>query len=133
MEAKQWIVGLLFAVIAGGIVTPLFLYVVRGLLGLGPKPEEKIKRIPPWLTGFVERLVFAILVGLDVSGATTAMMGGLAIKLAANWNRKDMESIAQARPFTFTALLAGLVSLMFAALGGMIASGKLWSVYVAYI
>jgi hypothetical protein len=36
-----------------------------------------------------------------------------------------METSALARPFSFTALLAGLISMMFAALGGMIANGKL--------
>lgn len=131
METKQWVAGLLFAVIVGGVVTPLFLYTVRGLLGLGSKPKENIKRVPPWLTGFVERFVFTVLVGLEVAGAATAMIGWLGIKLAANWNRKDMENVAQSRPFSFTALLAGLVSLMFAALGGAVASGKLWAKWFA--
>lgn len=127
MEIKRWIAGLLFAVVIGGIVVPGFLYSVRGLLGLGDKPKQKTKRVPPWLTGIVERFVFTVLVGLEIAGAATAMMGWLAIKLATNWNRKDMENATAARPFSFTALLAGLISMMFAALGGMIASGKLWS------
>ena len=132
MEAKLWIVGLLFAVVVGGIGTGIFLYTVRGVLGLGAKPEDKrIERVPPWLTGAVERLVFAVLVGLEIAGTAPAMMGWLAIKLAANWNRKDMETVMAARPFLFTALLAGLVSMMFAALGGMICCGKLWAAYVA--
>ena len=127
MEAKQWIVGLLFAVIGGEIVVFLLLYSVRGMLGLGPKPNGNTKRVPPWLTGTVERFVFAVLVDFEVPGAATAMMGWLAIKLASNWNRKDMEEVSEARAFSFTALLAGLVSMMFAALGGMIACGKLWA------
>jgi hypothetical protein len=127
MEVKRWVVGLFVAVVLGGIVVPLFLYCVRGVMGVGDKPKPKIKRVPPWLTGFIERFVFAVLVGLDVPGAPTAMMGWLALKLASNWNRKDMEDVALARPFSFTALLAGLISMMFAALGGMVASGKLWS------
>ena len=55
------------------------------------------------------------------------MMGWLALKLATNWNRKDMELNSKARPFAFTALLAGLVSMLFAALGGMVCRGSLWS------
>jgi hypothetical protein len=133
MDVKHWVVGLLFAVVVGGIVTSLFLYALHGVLGLGSKPKEKIKRVPPWLTGVVERFVFTVFVGLGVAGATTAMMGWLAIKLATNWNRKDMESLASARPFSFSALLAGLISMMFAALGGMIASGDLWECYVGKI
>src|SRR2546428_461340 len=133
MEVKRWIAGLLFALVGGSIVVPLFLYSVRGMLGLGEKPKENIKRVPPWLTGAVERLAFAVFVGLELRGTATAMMGWLAIKLAANWNRKDMERVDAARPFSFTALLAGLISMVFAALGGMIACGKLWSAFVANI
>ena len=127
LTVAQWSIGLAFAVLVGGIVVPTFLHAVRGLMGVGDKPKPKIKRVPPWLTGIVERFVFAVLVGLDVPGSATAMMGWLAIKLASNWNRKDMENVVAARPFSFSALLAGLISMMFAALGGMIAGGKLWS------
>jgi hypothetical protein len=81
----------------------------------------------------VERLAFAVFVGLELPDATTAMMAWLALKLAANWNRSDLERTSAARPFLFTALLAGLISMVFAALGGMIASGKLWSAFVANI
>jgi hypothetical protein len=99
MNLAQWVAGLSFALIAGGIVVWLFLYALRGFIGLGDKPKPKTKRVPPWLTGFVERFVFAVLVGLDTAGAATAMMGWLAIKLASNWNRKDMEDVAAARHF----------------------------------
>jgi len=133
MAVTQWVAGLSFALFAGGIVVWLFLYPVRGFMGLGDKPKPKIKRVPPWLTGFVERFVFAILVGLDLPGAATAMMGWLAIKLASNWNRKDMEDVVAVRAFSFSALLAGLISMMFAALGGVIAGGKLWNEFIRNI
>ena len=125
-EVKRWLIGLFVAIVVGGVVVRLFLYFVRGLIKIGDKPKPQIKRVPPWVTGFVERFVFAVLIGLDVPGSATAMMGWLALKLATNWNRKDIENSPSARPFAFTALLAGLISMMFAALGGMIASGKLW-------
>ena len=91
VEVKRWIVGLLFASVVGGIVVPLFLYSVRGMLRLGEKPKKDIKRVYPWLTGAVERLAFAVFVGLELPDATTAMMAWLALKLAANWNRSDLE------------------------------------------
>src|SRR6476646_4511744 len=125
MEVKRWIAGLLLALVGGSIVVQLFLYSVRRMLGLGKKPKESIKRVPPWLTGAVERLAFTVFVGLELPGAATAMMGWLAIKLATNWNRDDMQKVGAARPFSFTALLAGLISMTFAAVGGMIACGKL--------
>lgn len=52
------------------------------------------------------------------------MMGWLALKLATNWNSKKMEDDPKARPFAFTALLAGLVSMLFATLGGLVCGGK---------
>jgi hypothetical protein len=134
VELKQWIVGLALAVVVGAVVTPLFLYSLRGAMGLGSKPKKSsYERVPPWVTGVVERTIFAVLVGLNVPSAATAMMGWLALKLATNWNRKDMETNAKARPFAFTALLGGLVSMFFAALGGMVCSGALWAKYVAAI
>ena len=134
MEVAGWIAGLTIAVVGGAIVVPLFLYALRGSLGLGPKPKKpRFERVPPWITGVVERAVFATLIGLGVPGAATAMMGWLALKLATNWNRKDIEGNAKARPFAFTALLAGLVSMLFAAIGGAVCHGDLWAQYVAAI
>jgi hypothetical protein len=71
-------------------------------------------------------------VALEVQGTAPAMMGWLALKLATNWNRKDMESDPKARPFAFTALLSGLVSMLFAALGGLICRGG-WPTYLCPI
>ncbi len=133
VQVKLWIAGLVFSAIGGAICTGFFLYALRGAMSLGPKPKPSVPRVPPWVTGIVERVVFCTLVGLDVPGAATAMMGWLALKLATNWNRKDMESNLKARPFAFTALLAGLVSMLFAALGGMVCRGSLWSKYVVGI
>jgi hypothetical protein len=80
-EVKRWLIGLFVAVVVGSVVVSLFLYFVRGLIGIGDKPKPQIKRVPPWLTGFVERFVFAVLIGLDVPGSATAMMGWLALSL----------------------------------------------------
>lgn len=129
MELKSWIFGLLFSVVAGGAVTAAFLYALRGVLGLGDKPNPKnrdIKRVPPWITGTVERLVFTVFIGSGIEAAP-AMIGWLALKLATNWNRDDWNNNPKTRPFAFTALLAGLISMLFAALGGLICKGELWA------
>lgn len=136
MEIKYWTFGLFFSIVIGGAVTGVFLYTLRVVLELGEKPKPKgksIKRAPPWLTGAVERMVFTVLVAEGVGGAATAMMGWLALKLATNWNRDDWKNDPKARPFAFTALLAGLLSMLFAALGGLVASSKLWAGFIASI
>ena len=129
---KYWLYGLIFSVVVGGVVTALFLYALRGVLGLGDKPklkEKGIKRVPPWFTGAVERFVFTVLIAAGVAGVTTAMMGWLALKLATNWNSNHWKNNPKAHPFAFTALLAGLVSMFFAALGGLVCTGNLWASY----
>lgn len=96
-------------------------------MGLGEKPESAVPRVPSWLTGAVERFFFTLLVAYDVSGTGPAMVGWLALKFATNWNHPDWAKYPQARPFAFSALLAGLLSMLFALLGGRMARGKpLW-------
>ncbi len=134
MEIKYWIYGLFFSVVIGGAVTGLFLYVLRqGILGLEEKPKPKNKSIPPWLTGAVERIVFTVLIAAGIAGTAPAMIGWLALKLASNWNREDRKNNPKTRPYAFSALLAGLVSMFFAALGGLICSGNLWASFISKI
>jgi hypothetical protein len=59
-SVKSWVCGLFVAVVVGWFVTAVFLYALRGVLGLGRKPgATSAIRVPPSLTGVVERLVFA--------------------------------------------------------------------------
>ena len=128
---KEWTIGLLFSLIAGGVITDLFLRLLRHWLGVPPKPRlnDGSKGIPSWLTGAVERLFFAGLIGLEVSGVPTAMVGWLALKLATNWNHPDWKERPNARTFAFSALLGGLVSMFFALLGGLMCASKLhWGI-----
>ena len=121
----QWVSGLSFSILAGGIVTWLFLRLLRSTLGEMPRLSQT--GIPAWLTGIVERLFFTVLVGLEVSGAPAAMIGGLALKLATDWNHPDWKEKTSAREFAVSALLGGLVSMLFALIGGLICAGKLLS------
>jgi len=124
---KEWTIGLLFSLVVGGIVTWLFLKVLRLWLGIPPKPRlfGGGKGVPPWLTGTVERLFFTVLIGLEVSGVPTAMIGWLALKMATNWNHPDWKEKSNARTFALSALLGGLVSMFFALLGGLVCARKL--------
>ena len=87
VQVKLWIAGLVFSAIGGAIGTGFFLYALRGAMSLGAKPKPSVPRVPPWVTGIVERVVFCTLVGLDVPGAATAMMAWLALKA-----RHELES-----------------------------------------
>ena len=123
----EWIVGLLFSLIGGAAFTWAFLKALRSWLGTPVKPKlpRGSRGVPSWLTGVTERLFFTVLVGLEVSGAPTAMIGWLALKLATNWNHPDWKDKPNARSFALSALLAGLVSMLFALVGGLICARTL--------
>jgi hypothetical protein len=118
------LLGLLFSIVGGLVVGPL-LGILRGSMELGAKPEPERNRVPAWLTGVVERGFFTLMVYYDVSGTGTAMVGWLALKFATNWNFQASAE-ADTRGFAFSALVAGLVSMLFALLGGQVAKGRFW-------
>jgi hypothetical protein len=45
--------------------------------------------------------------------------------LATNWNHPDWKENPAARSFAFSALLGGLVSMLFALIGGLVCAGTL--------
>jgi hypothetical protein len=95
-----------------------FLLAVRGQRG--PRVG-----VPAWLTGLVERVFFTVLVAVEVPGVPTAMIAWLGAKMAANWNRQPGDGPA-VRAGAVTALLGGLLSMLFAYVGGWICSGRLY-------
>jgi hypothetical protein len=117
-----WVLGLGFSLIAGHFAVEFFLAQLRKYMGLGDKPPllKSYKGAPPWLTGGLERTFFTFLVAFNVSGTPAAMIGWLALKLATNWNHPDYIDRPEARAFAFSGLLAGLLSMLFAVLGGQI-------------
>jgi hypothetical protein len=125
MDTKHWLIGLTFSIVGGCFATWLFLKLLRKAMGLDQKPKSG--GVPPWLTGMIERLFFSTLVAFNVAGIAAAMIGWIALKLATNWNRDYWKKTPSARLFGFSALLAGLVSMLFAFLGGLICKGDLWS------
>jgi len=117
--------------VVGHFATWVFLKVLRARTGIGTKPGSITppKRLAPWLTGVVERLFFTVLIGFNVAGAPPAMIGWLAVKLATNWNHPIWKEDPDVRTFALSALLAGLVSMGFAVLGGVICAG-VWDIGV---
>ena len=127
-----WLMGLLFSLGIGHMAVLVFLTRLRNYMNLGPKSGEKsvTEAVPSWLMGVGERLFFTIAVGVNLSGAGVAMMVWLTLKLAANWNRPgrlnaregldDEERELLLVRWALSAALAGLLSMTFALIGGLI-------------
>lgn len=132
-EFADLLLGHAVALIGGGIGTPLALNVIRKQQGITEAPElpkGAPRPVPGWLTGLIERLLFTWLVALSVSGTAVAMIAWLSIKLAAGWNRPEGEmSVAIWRGKASSALLAGVVSMLFALAGGILCQGTLEVTY----
>jgi hypothetical protein len=127
-----WAIGLGVSIVIGRFVTWGFLETLRWHMHI---PETNLdpstRGVPAWFTGAAERLFFTVLVAFHMSGVTVAMIAWIAAKLDANWNRSsldepkyDRDTIRRARG-SFSILLAGLVSMLFALLGGLICSGDI--------
>ena len=135
----RWGWGLAYAAFIGHLGAGVFLNTLRAYMnqpgGTSIPGEEGV---PAVLVGILERLAFATALGLDVSGnqVFVVMSGWIAVKMAANWNRafpvtQNMSPRATEVAFArrsrgaIAALLAGVVSLAFAVVGGGIIRGVL--------
>lgn len=117
-----WLIGVAISLVGGGAAASTFLAVAR--LGLDVSSEPKTKRVPPWLTGIIERLAFTILVAMGVQDVVTAMLAWIALKLATNWNHASVSG-PHSRTQGLLALLAGLISMVFAFVGGLVITGQI--------
>ncbi len=120
----RWLIGLGVALVVGGIVTWIFLAAIRRYLGTY-KPAPDVKGVPAWLTGVIERLFFALVIAFNITGAAIAMIGWLTLKMVTNWNRPGPEQDRVRIVNAFAALLAGIVSMLFAMVGGLIIRGDI--------
>jgi hypothetical protein len=97
----------------------------RGEEGLWDKigPNDR-RAISPMTLGVVERTVFTIAFAIYPSSTLTAMGLWLGLKMATHWNkaRQGITPSQQQRTnsYAMLGLLTGLVSLAFAALGGLL-------------
>lgn len=65
-----------------------------------------------------------MLIAWNIQGAPIAMIGWLTLKMITNWNRPGQERDDRQVGAAFAALLAGLLSMFFAAAGGVICRGR---------
>lgn len=114
---SAFIGGVFISGFVGWLVTDLFFRFVSRVWKIPHVPTDGLQRLPGWLTGVTERTFFFTLVGFGVSGTAPAMIAWIGIKMAANWNLylDDRRRLA----YRFRALLCGLVSLLFAVIGGL--------------
>ena len=135
----RWPLGLVFAIVTGQIACPYFLRALRDDYMQLPKPSPG--GVPPSVVGVAENLVFTVAVGASYTGQQghewvfTVMALWLAAKMLAGWNRDD-SIVIQGKPDkrreewfenrargAASALLAGVLNLVIATVGGNIAAG----------
>lgn len=133
----RWFFGLgIFALGLGWLYTWLFLKGIRSYIETKAVGRNEIESynenmvpldVPSWLIGFTERTFFVILVAFDFSAATVAMIAWLTVKMLYNWNILlfDSKKNITVRSLAFSALLANLISMFFALIGGLICGGKI--------
>jgi uncharacterized metal-binding protein len=128
MSVFLFLIGLAVAVL-GHFPVKWFYDWVRRKSGLPVREEDDAAlAVPHRIIGTFERLfAFALVLAVsEVGQVVTVLIAWMAAKLAANWQRrptegKDEEKDRQIRANTFIALMAGVLSLAFGALGGAIA------------
>jgi hypothetical protein len=122
--AAVWITGLVLSCVLGHFIVGEFLRRLSAHLTLPEHrnfPEASAKKTPGWVTGYLERFFFTMAVAVDMAGVLPAMMTWLVVKLAANWQlREDIKDQREKANYKFSALLAGLVSMIIAFISGLL-------------
>jgi len=124
------VIGLLFSVIVGWAVTRPFQDILEIYIRLPGRSGEihATGRIPPDMTGTLERIFFTLMVAFDISGTATAMIAWMALKMTAHWNSPEAAKMGSGdREIVtrrFSALITGMVSLTIAVIGGLTWKGR---------
>src|ERR1700730_4851465 len=122
--AAVWLTGLVLSCGLGHFIVGEFLGRLSAYLALRVDrnfPDPSAKKTPGWVTGCLERFLFTIAVAVDMAGVFPAMMTWLVVKLAANWQlREDIKDQRKKANYKFSALLAGLLSMIIAFISGLL-------------
>lgn len=128
------LLGTFFALGMGHVCTTTALKFIRNhIYNEALKRDEIIEKIyvdtlsvPGWFLGFVERTFFGTLVAFEVSATAAGMLTWLLIKMATDWHKMiDAGSKNGPRSLAFGSLIAGMISLFFALIGGLMCRGAL--------
>lgn len=113
LVSLRWLIGLGGAVVVGHF-----------LAGFAMALDGYWKRFRDALhIGIVERAFFTVAVAFEVSAVGPAMIGWVAAKMAAGWNRNDEDGEESTKDRRFQALRGNLISMGMAVVGGLIANG----------
>lgn len=122
------IAGSFVAIVFGLAFVKIFLWFIQTFTKIrDDRARSRPDRFPAWVIGIIERSFFMLIVAFSISGAATAMIGWLALKLASNWNRpgwksNDKENQSNLIANAFTTIMAGMVSMTFSLIGGLLIS-----------
>jgi len=129
--------GIVVAVYLGHLWTDMFLSLIRNHI----YSQTKMKKqdiddvfivplaVPGWLTGLIERIFFGVLVAFNIPATAAGMLTWILIKMATDWHRilptthetQNNQNLSYGpRSLAYSSLLAGIVSLFFALIGGLI-------------
>jgi hypothetical protein len=130
---SPWVFGSIVALVLGHLWTTSFLKVIRNwIYCYALKHNEKIEAIyikslalPATVVGVIERIFFGALVAFDISATAAAMVTWILVKMATDWHRilarrKKGDYMYGPRSLAFSSLLASMISLLFALIGGLI-------------
>lgn len=129
--------GFITALVAGHLWTSIVLRLIRNhIYNETVKREGEIDNVyidplavPGWVVGAIERLFFGTLVTFDISATAAGMVTWILVKMATDWHRilgEGKDNLAfGSRSLAFGSLLGGIVSLLFALIGGLICRGAL--------
>jgi hypothetical protein len=116
----DWVLGLGVSILCGHIFTELFLRALRACVKIDYSGPNAVF---PWIIGMLERLLITMLISLNIQAVGAFIGSWIMAKAALVW--KDLTGSDDDRKRGYTALLATLISVAFAVVGGAICTGEL--------
>ena len=128
-----WVLGFAFSMLLGCWLTKIFLERIRESMlefikHKYKKDKEIFDRAVEWeieelgvvdhAVGIVERGFFTIVIAFWVPGAAVAMISWIMVKMVTNWHQITGKNLTD-RGLALCSLMASLVSMFFALIGGL--------------
>jgi hypothetical protein len=116
--------GFAFSIVVGAVVSRIGWYFFHSIADVVQSTNEgKEVRINflPFTLGIVERIFITVLVGCDVNGAGSFVIGWIAVKAAGGWAKiAQNDSTCYSRAVYMAGLLCSMTSAFMAVLGGLL-------------